>query len=162
MANADKPQGLRPYGPVKMQISAVAGTRVFPGDAVQLQNDGKVDPVAAGATIYGVALSYADADGDDVLLSVHPEQQYTAQCDGSAINAQTIVGNNVDLLATAGNTTYNQSRMELDTSTVAAAAAQLTILGVDRSIDNAFGEFVDVIVRINEHQTFGKDAFAGI
>lgn len=162
MANSDRPQGFRPYGRIKQTLEVTAGARCFPGDAVQLQSDGKCDPVAAGATIYGVALNYADADGDKLIISCDPEQLYVIQADETEIDAQTDVGNNCDLVATAGNTTYNQSRMELDSSTVAAAAAQLNIVGVMPTVGNALGEFVDVIVRINEHQNFGADGFAGI
>ncbi len=52
--------------------------------------------------------------------------------------------------------------MEIDSSTIAAAAAQLTILGIEPRVDNALGAQVDVICKINEHQAFGADGFAGI
>ena len=162
MANSDRPQGLRPYGRVRQVQELVAGAACFPGDCVQMQSDGKVDPAAAGASILGVALSYASADGAKVLVSTHPEQLYVVQCDGAAIDAQTDVGNNGDILATAGNSTYKVSRQEIDTTTIAAAAAQLTILQVSRETNNDLGGFVDVIVRINEHQISGVNAFAGI
>jgi hypothetical protein len=160
MANADRPSGLRPVGKIRRVQSMVAGATCYPGDALQLKSDGKCDPAAAGETIFGVALSYA-TDGQNILVSTDPEQLYAVQCDGSAIDAQTDIGNNVDLLATAGDSTYKVSRMEVDTSTVAAGAAQCTIMEVERRVGNAFGDLVDVIVRINEHQV-NKDAFAGV
>ena len=162
MANQDAPKGFAPYGKVKQVLVLEAGSTIAPGEFIRMASDGQVDAVAAGETILGLALGYAAAAGDKVLCSVDPEQLYVGQCDGSAIDAQTDIGNNVDVLATADNTTYKESRMEMNTSTVAAAAAQLTILGIDPRPDNAFGEFVDVIVRINEHQIMGVDAFGGV
>lgn len=162
MANLDRPRGFEPYGPVRLAVKAVAGAAVRPGEFVALSADGKVDPVAAGGDIYGLALSNADSDGDNVLLSVHPEQRYVGQADGSDIDAQTDIGNNCDVLATADNSTYKTARMEIDSSTIAASAAQLTILDIVDSPNNAFGAQVDVIVKVNEHQIFGENDSAGI
>lgn len=162
MANKDAPKGFEPYGQLRMVISQVAGEVVEPGEFVKLDNTGRVVAVAAGDTIYGLCLEHAAAAGDRVNVSVHPEQLYVGQADETEIDAQTDVGNNCDVLATANNTTYNASRMEIDSSTIGTVSAQLTIIDIERRPDNAYGEFVDVIVKINEHQTFGKDAFAGI
>jgi len=162
MANKDLPQGFRPYGRVKQVAVMEAGSACYPGDFVSLASDGQVDPTGAGSTILGLCLSYASAAGQKVLVSVDPEQLYVGQADESEIDAQTDIGNNCDIVATGGNTTYKTSRQEIDSSTIGASAAQLTIVGLDRGADNAFGEFAEVIVRINEHQAFGKDAFAGV
>jgi hypothetical protein len=162
MANADRPRGFAPYGKVKSANIYEAGAAVYPGDLVALASDGQIDPVAAGSTILGCALSYAAAAGDKVLVSDDPEQRYVVQADETEVDAQTDIGNNCDHLATAGNSTYKASRMELDSSTIGTSAAGLTILDIEQRPDNAFGGFVDVIVRINEHQIAGKDAFAGV
>lgn len=163
MANPDRPQGLRPHGEVKQAVRMVAGAAVYPGDAVQLQSDGKVDPVAAGGDVLGVALEYASADGASVLVSVDPNQQYIVQADGADVDAQTDIGNLVDLLATAGDSTYKTSRMELDSSTIGTGSGgQLAILGVSGRVGNALGAQVDVLVKINEHQAFGETDFAGV
>jgi hypothetical protein len=162
MANRDAPKGFEPYGALRLVISQVAGEVVNPGEFVKLDNTGRVVACATGDTIYGLCLDYASAAGERVNVSVHPEQLYVGQADESEIDAQTDVGNMCDIVATADNTTYKTSRMEIDSSTIGAAAAQLMILDIERRPDNAYGEFVDVIVKINEHQAFGKDAFAGI
>lgn len=162
MANADRPTGFRPYGPVRMRKKFVAGAAVYPGDMVKLSADGKVDPVSAGNDIFGCALSYASGDGEDVLLSIHPDQLYIGQADGSDIDAQTDIGNLFDVLATAGNSTYKQSRQEVDSSTASTSDGQLALLDVVSKPGNAFGEFAEVVVKINEHQIMGENDSAGI
>lgn len=139
----------------------VAGATTYPGDFVQLQSDGKVDPVAAGATIMGLALQYG-IDGDRLLYSIDPEQLYVGQADESELDAQTDIGNCCDIVDTAGSSTYKTSRQEVDSSTVGASAAQLLIIDIEQSPNNAGGANCDVYVKVNEHQAYGKDAFAGI
>lgn len=163
MANSDRPRGFWPVGPVKQVISAVAGSKVVAGEFVALANDGKVDAVAAGAVIYGLALSGAAADGDKVLLSVDPSQIYGGQSSTNGISAQTHIGNLCDIVATAEDSNYDTARMEIDGSTVGqGSGGQLFIVGVEERPDNAFGTNADVLVKINEYQGFGEDDFAGI
>lgn len=162
MANKDRPNGFEPVGQPRMVISQVAGEAVYPGEFVKLDNTGRVVAVAAGNTIYGLCLDYGAAAGDRVNVSVHPEQLYSAQADETEIDAQTDVGNLFDVLATAQNSTYKTSRMEIDSSTVSVSDGQLLLIDIVRRPDNAYGANVECIVKINEHQAFGKDAFAGI
>lgn len=161
MANADRPRGFEPFGEIKSVGVYESGSACYPGDMVALASDGQVDPVAAGATILGCCLSYASAAGARVLVADHPEQRFIVQADETEVDAQTDIGNNCDITATGGSSTYKTSRQELDSSTIAASAAQLTILDIEQRPNNAFGGFVDVIVRVNEHQV-AKDAFAGV
>jgi hypothetical protein len=160
MANADRPRGFWPVGKIKSANVYESGSAIAPGEFVRIAADGQIDAVAAGETILGLALSYASGSGQDVLVCDDPEQRYIGQADETEIDAQTDVGNNCDVLATADNTTYKTARMEIDSSTIAASAAQLTILGIEKRPDNALGAQVDVVVRVNEHQLV--DAFAGI
>ena len=163
MANADRPSGFRPHGKVLDTIEQTAGARIFPGDFVTMQSDGKVDPAAAGGDIFGLALSYADADLDKVLLSVAPEQKYIGQANGAEIDALTDIGNIANILATGGDTTYNLSRQEIDSSTIGTGGGgQLVVLALDGEVGNAFGAQANVIVKINEHQAYGTDDFAGV
>jgi hypothetical protein len=161
MANSDTPKGFWPHGRVLRTTVAEAGSACYPGDFVSLASDGQVDPTSAGATIYGLCLSYASAAGQDVLLSTDPEQLYAAQGDETEFTAQTVIGNNCDILATAGSSTYKTSRQEIDSSTIGTSAAQVTIVGLEKVAGNGFGTNAKVIVRVNEHQV-NKDAFAGI
>lgn len=162
MANADRPAGFRPYGEILQTFVAQAGSTIYPGDFVKLASDGQVDSVAAGADIYGLALQYATV-GQDILLSVDPNQLYIGQADETELDAQTDIGNLCDVVATAGNSTYNTSRQEVDSSTVGTGSGgQLVIMALYKEVGNALGGFVDVIVKVNENQAFGETDHAGI
>lgn len=153
MANADRPRGFWPVGKLLRVGLYESGAAVYPGDAVKLSSDGQIDPASAGDALLGVALSYASGAGLEVMVADSPEQLFGVQADETEIDAQTDIGNNCDITATAGNSTYLVSRMELDSSTqTAAGSAQLQIMRIERRPDNALGTNVDVIVRINEHQ----------
>lgn len=155
MANLDRPRGFEPVGKVTRQNVYVADAAIYPGDVVERTATGKVQPIADGAVgtqIVGVAMSYAAADGDDVIVSDDPNQLYRVQADGSDIDAQTDLGTNYDILATAGNSTYKISRMELDSDTGATTAATpLILVRVEAAPDNALGAQVDCIVKLNMH-----------
>lgn len=159
MANRDKPCGARPQGRVRSAQIYEAGSTVYPGDFVRLASDGQVDAAAAGNTLLGVALGYATS-GNKVLVSDHKEQRYVLQADEAEIDAQTDVGNSVDILATAGDSTYKISRHEMDSSTLGTTSGQLWICDIQQRPDNAFGANVDVIVKINEAQNV--ETFAGV
>lgn len=160
MANKDMPCGAQPLGRILSANVYEAGSAIYPGDFVALASDGQIDAGSAGADIIGVALGYASAAGTRVLVSDHPDQRYVVQADGSDIDAQTDIGNNADILATAGNSTYKVSRHELDSSTITAGAGQLTLLDIERRVGDAFGAQVKCVVKISEQQ-LGED-FAGV
>lgn len=160
MANADRPCGFRPYGPVRKAIKFTSGAAIYTGDAVKLSSDGFIDPAAAQEAILGVALEYASAAGEAVMVSVDPMQLYVVQASGSDFGAAGDVGNTAELLATAGDSTVKLSRHELDSATKATQAQQLIVVGLEPRPDNAWGANADLIVRINEHQL--KEGFAGV
>lgn len=161
MANTARPSGFRPHGKVLRSNKYQAGSTCFPGDLVAMASDGQCDPVAAGSTILGAALNYATV-GQDLIVSDDPNQRYVVSVSAAAFDAQTDVGNNADHVATTGSTVYKCSAQDLDSTTIAASAAGLTILDFEHRIDNALGSRVDAIVKINEHQIIGVDAFAGV
>jgi hypothetical protein len=153
MANADRPRGFVCKGKPLRVTAYESGSACYPGDFVALATDGQVDPVAAGGNILGLCMSYASAAGQVILVADDPDQQFIGQCDASAVDAQTDIGNVCDIKATAGNSTYKASRHEVDDATLTAAgSAQLQVLGVEPKPDNALGANVSVYVRINEHQ----------
>lgn len=164
MANADRPSGAEPKGEILRVTKYKAGAATYPGDFVTLEADGKVDPAAASEALLGVAISYAAADGDEVLVADHPDQKFVVQADGADIDSDTDIGLNYNILATAANTTYNQSRMELDSSTGLASDADLPLqlVGVVDAADNALGANVKCIVRINNHQLQSGTGRAGV
>lgn len=153
MANPDRPNGAVPFGEPLRLNSYVAGAAVYPGDFVKLDSSGRIVVGAATDALIGVAIDYASAAAASVLVADHPDQQFVVQADETEIDAQTDVGQNADILATAANTTYKVSRMELDSSTIASdSTLALRILGVEAAVDNAFGAQAKCIVRINKHQ----------
>lgn len=166
MANTDRPRGARPSGKVLRATPYVAAARTFPGDWVETTSTGKVKPLASATStpILGVALNYADADGDAVAVADHPDQLFIIQSDdGTEPAAQTAIGLNYDAVITAGDTTFNQSRMELDGSSgVATAATPLRLLNLDQRIDNTFGANADCIVRINMHRLTADAGSSGL
>lgn len=152
MANLDRPQGFRPHGEPLRLTKYQAGSAVYPGDLVKMASDGYVDSCSAGDLVLGVCMSYASAEGDEIVVADHPDQIIVGQVAASEINEQTDLFNTADILATAGNSTYRVSRQEVDGSTQSASAtAQLRIIGIVEKSNNALGANVEVICRINEH-----------
>lgn len=154
MPNADRPRGFKPHEEVLRLSSYTAGGIIYPGDAVKMNASGKIVVAAAGDALRGVAANYASADGAAVSVWDDPDQKFQVQASTSVAAAD--VGLNYDILATAGNATYKQSRQEMD-STVSVTSgitgsAQLRLVGIAPEVNNAPGADVDCIVLINEHE----------
>lgn len=157
MANPDRPNGAVTKGKVRDAVEYTAGAEVFPGDWVHMEDDGKVDPAAAGEAILGVAATYASADGEKVTVWDDPDQLFVVQADGADIAAQTDLGLNYEILATAGDSFYKRSRMELDSSTGnVTATLQLRARALEPREGNALGAQAEIVVTINRHQ-LGKN-----
>lgn len=166
MANLDRPRGFEPIGQVLRQGIYIADAACYPGDVLERTAAGKVQPIADGAIgtqIIGVALGFVANDGDSIAVSDHPDQLYRCQADGADIDAQTDMNLNYDILATAPNTDFNISRMELDSSTGATTAATpLNLKRIEVAPDNALGAQVDCIVKLNMHVDGQVAGSAGI
>lgn len=165
MANADRPKGFEPVGQVLRCTPYVADAVCYPGDVLERTAAGKVQPVSNGATSIpiGVAMSYAAADGDEVLVSDHPDQLYRAQADDADIDAQSQIGLNYDIVATAGDSDYKLSRQEVDSSSgVTTAATPLQLIRIEPRPDNALGANVDCIVRLNMHGLNNEAGTTGV
>lgn len=121
---------------------------------------------AAGDTLLGVVVAFLPLQSDLTLLykaataadriglvCTSPDVVYEVQEDsvGGAI-AVTAVGNNADIAYTAGNATTGISAVELDSSGVGTATAQLRILRMVSSPDNELGVNARWRVAINEHE----------
>ncbi len=151
MANKDMVKGAEPYGRVYQCNAYEAEGTVYAGDFLKKHADGTVEQAAAGNKILGVAMHYATAGGT-VLVADHPDQLFTIQSSTADIDSQVDIGLCADITVASANTTYRRSGMELDGSGIATGTAQLKILSIDRSVDNALGANVKCVVRINEHQ----------
>jgi hypothetical protein len=162
MANVDLPRGFRPYGNIKSIGIYSAGGTIYPGDIVKFSagtssttvRKAEVVVGTAGAASCGVALNYATA-GQTVRVADDPSQLFVGQASAAEIDNQVDLGLNANILATAGSSTYKQSRMEIDSSTIAVTATlDVKVVGVIERADakNEYGANVECIFKINAHQ----------
>jgi hypothetical protein len=143
--------------------AALTFSKYIPG---QLQT---VTKATAGASnkITGVIVGFESSTGGRLpygaastvrvaLVSDDPNQVYVIKADGNTTLDATHIGLNAMLnLATSGSTTMGLSGANMDTGTTTAPSAtatgQLTILGIDPTPPNAFGQYARFLVRINLH-----------
>lgn len=182
MANANSPFGLKPVrhrngapynGAANLYyVPSSDSTAIFIGDAVKSAGDADaatgvptVAQVAAGDTIRGVVVGVipdtaqstiyrAASTGRYLLVADDPDLEFEIQEDavGGAL-ALASVGLNADLVVGSGSTATGRSGMQLDTSDVKTATAQLRILGFVQRVDNEFASAnAKVRVMINEHE----------
>ena len=165
MANTDRPRGFAPHGALRRITEYTAGASCAVGDAVLMQADGKVDPVATGGSAHtgavtGIAMDAAASDGDTIRVADDPDQKYVIQADDAGVAAQADIGRNYSILGT--NPVGTESRQEVDASTGATTATlPLKVLAVSSEEGNAFGAQADVIVKINNHQLDGGTGTVG-
>ena len=121
---------------------------------------------AAGDALRGVAIGFSPLQSN--LETLHraastarlvyvvdaPDVVFEVQSDeGGAALALVDVGENADILYTAGSATTGRSAVELDSSTHATTAAQLRILGFARREGNEPGNnYGKALVVIAEHE----------
>ena len=85
----------------------------------------------------------------NVLIADDPGLEFVIQVDSSGI-ADTQIGLNANLTAGSGSTATKKSGFILDGTTPDPDATyQLRILGLEPQINNEFGAYADVLVRIN-------------
>lgn len=150
----------------------------FSGDLVRAtglaDSDGIpiIEPCAAGETAVGVfaGVRYVDVNGDqqfrphlpsgttmtvdprspiEALVYDDPDQLFMVQVAGTLVVAD--VGQNMDIVAGAGNVTTGRSGFELDQTTV-GASGQCQVIQLDRLIGNEVGADSKVLCLIAEHQ----------
>jgi hypothetical protein len=190
MANIDKPYGLRAMGNLSAtgsqkqfgyEIADNQTGAIFKGDLVTIF-DGYIvkfapaDHTAAVGVFNGC--NYIDPTSGKPTWSNYypgsvnitagiieadviddPNQLFTIQADEDIEQAD--IGKNADVVGTGGSTTNGLSSMELDSSTIAnTAALNLKIVGVFKTPGNAFGDYCQVVVKINEH-LYGSAGVAG-
>lgn len=157
-------------------VPATDSTALFVGDPVIIAGSGDaagvstVTRAAAGDRITGVVVGFAPRPGaaagtrtaidtgyrvastaDYVLVADDPMLMFECQedSDGGAL-AVTNIGNNVDLIAAAGNIYTKNSGYELDSSTAATTAAGVRLLGVSDRANNEVGANAVWLVSIIE------------
>lgn len=151
-------------------------TAIYVGDPVSLagsadtQGIPSVAQAAAGGTLMGVVVGVhptkgAGADGRDstiyraasteryVWVADDPALLFSCQEDsvGGALAAAD-VGNNCDLVIGSGSTFTGLSGVQIDSSTKATTTAQVRIVELQQTPNNAIGANAVWLVRIVEHQ----------
>jgi len=176
MPNTNAPRGFTPirslsgggYRVNKYLIASASANAIHYGDLVKLLATGYIDVAAAGDTnIIGVfqGCTYKDATGDvriekrfaagatslggadiEATVADDPATIFEAQASTFAL---TNVGNNADILATAGDAVSGLSRHSIDMSSPGSGTAQIRILRLAEGSET--GAFARVECLINEH-----------
>ena len=190
MANVDKPFGLRPLGNLSAtgaqkqygyEIADNQSGAIYQGDLVTVYDGylvkfapathtaavgvfngcNYIDPTSGKTTWKNYYPGSVNITAGKIIADVidDPSQLFIVQVDESV--AQTQIGMNADVVGTGGSTTTGVSSMELDSSTIAKAAAlNLKIVGLWDVPGNEFGTNAVVVVKINEH-LYGSAGVAG-
>jgi hypothetical protein len=179
-------------GLITCVIPSGNATATFIGDAVKTADldatriDGgpyalPVIQAAATDPIFGVIMGFQQVIPSGMDLSrrhrpastsmycfvkpAHPLDVYRIQADDDTETLTVAsIGTNADLIVGSGSTSTGLSAMELDSNTAAATAGlQLNIVGfVDRPSNEVGVANQDVLVRINQSQTFYDVGNAGV
>lgn len=149
--------------PVKS--GGTAGAAGVTVNGINCEGMATVATAAAGDTLRGVVygflpnqsdltILYRVASTNRIALVVDsPDVVFEVQEDsGGAATAAVDVGENADILYTAGSALTGRSKVELDSSDHKTATAQLRILGFVQRADNAIGTNAKLLVLINEHE----------
>jgi hypothetical protein len=163
-------------------VPSTDGTAIYVGDPVKSGGTGgaagtivygqncegmaTVAVAAAGDTLRGVVIGFSPLQSN--LETLHraastarlayvvdsPDVVFEVQSDeGGAALALIDIGENADILYTAGSAVTGRSAVELDSSSHVTATAQLRILGFVQRVDNEAGaNYGKVHVVINEHE----------
>ena len=190
MANIDKAFGLRPLGNLSAtgaqaqygyEIEDSQSGAIYQGDLVTIF-DGYlvkfapathtaavgvfngcqyIDPTTGKPTWKNYYPGSVNITAGKIIADVidDPAQLFLIQADEDIVQAD--IGKNADVVGTGGSTTTGVSTMELDSSTIAnAAALNLKIVGKYDVPGNALGTNAVVVVKINEH-LYGSAGVAG-
>jgi len=155
MANADRPHGFNPYGPLTRFRPYKATTSSTPaffiGDVVEANASGWINPASAGdvATL-GVSQGYlAVSTAGTVMIADDNEQLFEAQDDASGSPASTDVFANFDHIAGTGSATTLLSGHEIAYSTLSTGDGGFVLLDLVPRADNAWGDNADLVVQGN-------------
>ena len=167
-------------GLVRSYLASGSADDIFIGDFVALESDGFIDAANAaevdllgvcvgfqpaqagqtsgvtdhflGATSYDLSKKYYDASVDGeawILVAVGPDVLYEMQTDGTI--TYTDIGNNAEIVATAGSTTKGHSLQEVSSTTITATAQLRIVAPVNRPDNEVANANSNWVVRINEN-----------
>jgi BioD-like phosphotransacetylase family protein len=165
MANVNNPHGLRPIGTIHgggfevEEFSKVVGygTAIFIFDAVNRVADNSIEASATpGTTRYsGVALNFGAASTATThLVITDPLCLFEAQDNNSTDGiAAADLGLNANLVLTAGDTTNQQSKHQIDEATAAVTATlDVKLRRLFNVPDNAHGANARIEIQFNKHR----------
>lgn len=163
MSNRDAPMGFRAVGHVgggeiraRQYTIDETAPQIYQGDVVELNiQSGCVDLAAASVTarVLGVAAETHTSGSDTIMVYDDINIIYEVQGYTGVTFAAGHVGETADIVATAGDSTLKQSRMELNEPELDINGAFL-ILGKTNSPDNAWGEHVKLLAIVNPSRSF--------
>lgn len=168
MANVLRNTGFRPWGqPLRATLYQCGLPNVFVGDLLQVNSSGQVSAWSSSANpSVGVCAQFQNVQGQPVLVWDHPDQQFLAQTDGTAVVSSVVntIGMNATVTANSGNNQYKVSRMQILANSLGTTTTfPLKVIAVDQRPDNALGSsYVDLICFINNHIYKGGTGTAGI
>lgn len=138
--------GARPHGDLIRVSQYVAGGPIKIGDFVKVNSSGKVVVAAASNALLGVAMSYASADGKEVLVADSPDQEFLIEKSSSAPSSQTDYNLNYNIVAST-STSY-ESAHKLDSAS-GATTSTLPLRSISSSRSPVSSD--ECVVRINNH-----------
>lgn len=181
MANPNKPFGLRPIGNLSAtgaqkqygyEIADNQSGAIYQGDLVTLDNGylvkfnntdhtvavgvfngcNYIDPTTGKPTWKNYYPGSVNITAGKIIADVidDPNQLFIIQSAGTPTQAN--IGTNADITAaTTGSTVTGLSAMTMSASFTEAATANLKAIGVWDAPGNEMGEYVVLVVKINEH-----------
>lgn len=181
MANPNKPFGLRPIGNLSAtgaqkqygyEIADNQSGAIYQGDLVTLDNGylvkfnntdhtvavgvfngcNYIDPTTGKPTWKNYYPGSVNITAGKIIADVidDPNQLFIIQSAGTPTQAN--IGTNADITAaTTGSTVTGLSAMTMSASFTEAATANLKAIGVWDAPGNEMGQYVVLVVKINEH-----------
>lgn len=180
MANVDRVSGARPVkhldgspyngATTRYYVASSDSVAIFPGDFVKSSGTGDaagvpgVAQAAATESLRGAVVSVEPVTDESLPYRAASTERYVNVADApdivfeiqeSGALAVTDINRNADITVAAGDTATGRSGMELDSSDIKDATAQLRVLGLSQRPDNEVGTNAKWLVVINEHELKG-------
>jgi hypothetical protein len=163
MANPDMPFGfevIKSDGKEnKLGYYEKEASAIYRGDALTMTANGKVQVAAAGEVICGIASESKSASDTSIGVFDDPDQEFMVQYNG--VFAQSVVGQNADIVASVADTVLSHSKHEIDAATInVTSTLQFKILALHSRGSNAMGQ--DAIIRVKPNNHLKSAGVAGI
>lgn len=171
MANSNNPNGFTPVQnanngggqPVVTYFDlSSTNTIIGKGDPVKSAS-GVIDRAAAGDALIGIAAEHKAANsGGTIAVWADPSQLFSAQTDDGTGTGTAVAAAQGNCNFVAGNASNGRSIAELDESSVnTTATLPFKLLWLEKSPNNAYGEFNRWVCKINNHQLGSHTGTAG-